>query len=104
LEYQQKLGRQQVQKISEQHYLLSSYDKKSRADRLKEEETPTRSKEPYFIQKLKVFKRAYKNGMKNAAKEKISPQPLLSTNKKEVARRSERQISKVSPEKTTVQM
>ena len=53
LEYQQKLGRQQVQKISEQHYLLSSYDKKSRADRLKEEETPTRSKEPYFIQKLK---------------------------------------------------
>ena len=69
LECQQKIGRRQIQKISEQHYLLSSYDKKARADRLKEEETPARSNEPLFIQKLKDFKRACKNEMKNAAKE-----------------------------------
>jgi hypothetical protein len=101
LDCQQELGRQQVQKISGQHYLLSSYDKKARADRLKEEETPARSNEPLFIRKLKDFKRACKNEMKNAAKENISPPPLPSINEKEAARRSERQINKISLEKTT---
>ena len=97
LDHQQELGRQQVQKISEQSYLLAAYDKKARADRFKEEQTPTRSKDPYFIRKIKEFRRTFHNKKKTPTKE--AP-PLPATNKKEASRRSERQVSTVSPEKT----
>ena len=97
LDCQQEAGRYHTQQISEEGYLLGAYDKKVKAARLKEEQIPTRSKDPYFIRKLKEFKNACKNGMQKPAK---APPPLPPTNENKATRRSERQASTVSPEKT----
>lgn len=95
----EEVGRQKVQDVCRVSHVLSGYDKLMRDERKKDVEVAAKTKTPYFIRKVKAFRKSCSNGLFKKSTVSTPPKDLPPAN--EPTRRSVRETTTVTPEKST---